>query len=265
MRKMLIILASAAVAAAAPATAAPEGGTGMEPPAATGGQQSGPMNGSRTNDRNASDTDRQFVEQVGSGGEAEVELGRIAEQKAASNAVKEFARHMVRDHSAANRKLTEAAEDAGITPPSKPDSHGQQTINRLGDMRGQDFDKAYMRNQLDAHQQTAQLLEKQINSGQDKRLQRFASETLPVVREHLRNAREIEAQLNDREDSRSSGDEEGRKSKRYEDTYRNNEERGQDSRRRNDDDSYRHNDDTYRHNDDSDRRNDDTRHRDDEQ
>jgi putative membrane protein len=62
-------------------------------------------------------------------------------------------------------------------------------------MQGDAFDQDYIRGQITAHQETAQLVEYEIGSGQDWRLKAFASQTLPVVMQHLEMAQKIAAQL----------------------------------------------------------------------
>jgi putative membrane protein len=56
---------------------------------------------------NSDDSD--FLKKAAKGGMAEVELGKLALQKASSPDVKEFADLMIRDHTKANRELTALA------------------------------------------------------------------------------------------------------------------------------------------------------------
>jgi putative membrane protein len=65
----------------------------------------------------------------------------------------------------------------------------------LDKMQGDAFDRDYIRGQITAHQETAQLFEYEIGSGQDVQLKTFASQTLPVVMQHLEMAQKIDAQL----------------------------------------------------------------------
>jgi putative membrane protein len=75
--------------------------------------------------------DGTFVQQAASGGLAEVELGKLAEQKGSSAEVKQFGRRMVTDHTRANQELAAAAQEAGITPPSAMLPKHRQTVDRL--------------------------------------------------------------------------------------------------------------------------------------
>jgi putative membrane protein len=140
-------------------------------------------------------TDRVFVHAIAIGGMAEVELGKLAEQKGENDAVKEFARRMVDDHGKANERLIGLAKEDGIAVPDKLDQEHKALRDRLNAANGAEFDRVYMAAQVADHQKTAQLLEHEIGSGQDVELIRFASDALPVVLLHLRTAQEIQAEL----------------------------------------------------------------------
>jgi putative membrane protein len=132
-----------------------------------------------------------FVQLVGAGGLAEVSLGELALEKGAASAVTEFAERMVADHGAANDELAALAEGQGIAVPTDLDAEHAAMRDYLGGLDAGVFDLHYMRGQVVDHQKTAQLLEWEINSGQNAPLQRFAAETLPTVLEHLSMARGI--------------------------------------------------------------------------
>jgi hypothetical protein len=67
----------------------------------------------------AAHADSQFVMSAAEGGILEVELGRIAQQKASNADVKEFGAKMVTDHSKANDELKSIANTKGITLPTE--------------------------------------------------------------------------------------------------------------------------------------------------
>jgi putative membrane protein len=109
--------------------------------------------------------------------------------------VQEFARRMVNDHIKANDRLIGLAKKDGIVVPDKLDQEHKLMRDRLNAANGAEFDLVYIAGQVADHQKAAQLLEHEIGSGQDVELISFASETLPVVLEHLRGAQEIQAEL----------------------------------------------------------------------
>jgi putative membrane protein len=79
--------------------------------------------------------------------------------------------------------------------PNTPDAEDQAMRERLDKAQGDGFDRDYIRGQITAHQETVQLFEHEIGSGQDTRLKTFASQTLPVIMRHLEMAQSIEARL----------------------------------------------------------------------
>jgi putative membrane protein len=148
-----------------------------------------------TGPKQPNNTDRVFVHAAAIGGMAEVELGRLAEQKGQNDAVKEFARRMVNDHGKANERLVGLAKEDDIAVPDELDQEHKARRDRLNAASGSEFDLAYVAGQVADHQKTAQLLEHEIGSGQDIELIGFASDTLPVVLQHLRTAQELQAEL----------------------------------------------------------------------
>ena len=138
--------------------------------------------------------DRLFVQLVGAGGRAEVSMAKLAESRARSSRVKDFARAMLRDHSKANERLSDVAENR-VPVPDAPQPEHRARQAQLARLSGAQFDRAYMRAQLVDHQKTIQLLQWEISGGQNAQLRGFASETLPVVLHHLEMAQAILAEL----------------------------------------------------------------------
>jgi putative membrane protein len=139
--------------------------------------------------------DRLFAILVAAGGMAEVEFGKLAEGRAKSGAVRDFAVRMVQEHTKANDKLMGLAKAADIPLPKELDQEHKALRTHLVTLSGAQFDIAYMQTQVQDHQKTIQLLQWQINSGQDNQLQMFASEVLPIVLHHLELAQKIMTEL----------------------------------------------------------------------
>ena len=132
--------------------------------------------------------DKTFVEKAAVGGMAEVQLGNLAQQKAANDQVKQFAARMVTDHTKANDELKQIASTKGVQLPSALDKKHQSDMDRLQKMSGADFDKAYMSHMVDDHKQDVAEFKKEANGGKDGDVKGFAAKTLPTLEEHLKLA-----------------------------------------------------------------------------
>ncbi len=138
--------------------------------------------------------DHDFYKHAAEGGIAEVEAGELAQKKANSPALKDFAAMMVKDHTDANAKLKSIAADKGVDLPTHASAMQVAAKGKLEVLTGDTFDKAYIKNQVSAHEQTVSLFKKEIASGRDTQAKSFAKETLPTVQEHLSKIRNIAAQ-----------------------------------------------------------------------
>jgi putative membrane protein len=146
-----------------------------------------------TSSASLSAADKAFVQKAAIGGLAEVEMGKLAQQKAASDQVKQFATHMVDDHSKANDELKQVASGKGITLPSEPDAEHKSKMAKLQKLSGAEFDRAYMDEMVADHKKDVAEFQKQAKSGQDADLKGFASKTLPTLQDHLKMAQSTQA------------------------------------------------------------------------
>lgn len=137
------------------------------------------------------DKDNEFVMEAASGGLMEVELGRLAQQKASNARVKEFGSMMVTDHSKANDELKSLAQSKGITLPGTMTDKHQKHVKDLGEKSGADFDKAYMNMMVDDHKEDVDKFEDCSKDSKDADLKAFATKTLPVLQKHLADAKSI--------------------------------------------------------------------------
>jgi putative membrane protein len=120
---------------------------------------------------------------------AQVELARLAEQKASSPSVREFAWQMIMDNEQANRSLRALAEDGSAAAPDQIEY--RQARDALGRLSGAEFEIEYLRLQVPAHQHMATLMEYVIGSGEDAQVRNYASSALPKVFTHLAMASQL--------------------------------------------------------------------------
>jgi putative membrane protein len=142
----------------------------------------------------ASATDSSFVMKAAEGGAKEVEAGKLASTRAANSDVKAFAQRMVKDHTKANGELTTLANSKQIDVKTKS-ADSKELTDRLAKQSGAAFDKAYMDEMVKDHQTTVALFERQSRDGDDAELKAWAGKQLPVLREHLKMAQDIQGKL----------------------------------------------------------------------
>jgi putative membrane protein len=138
-----------------------------------------------------SGTDRRFVMDVMAGGTYEVQAGNLALTKASDSRVKNIAQHMVDDHTKANDQLTALATRKGIKNNPGMNQDQLSMIGRLNQLNGADFDREYLSQQQQAHQDTITKFQSEANSGNDRDLRDWASATLPTLRDHLRMINDV--------------------------------------------------------------------------
>src|SRR5260221_11519034 len=81
-----------------------------------------------------------FMKDAAQGGMAEVQLGKLAEQKSKDPEIKKFAQMMVTDHTVTGNDLKALAAKKNFTLPADIGSH-KSTYDRLNGLSGADFDK----------------------------------------------------------------------------------------------------------------------------
>jgi putative membrane protein len=129
--------------------------------------------------------DRKFVKDAAQGGMTEVELGKLATQKATRDDVKQFAQKMIDDHTKAGDQLKQVAAKENIPVPDSLDSKHQSRIDKLSKLDGANFDKAYVKDQLKDHQSDVKDFSAEAQSGTNGNVRAFASNTLPTLQQHL--------------------------------------------------------------------------------
>jgi putative membrane protein len=135
--------------------------------------------------------DRGFVQKAAEGGLAEVELGKLASEKASSDEVKKFGQRMVADHSKANDQLKQVASRVGVTLPDKLNPKDQATKDRLSKLSGEPFDAAYMRDMVKDHTKDLAEFRHESQSAKNDDVKNFAAQTLPTLQDHLQRAKSI--------------------------------------------------------------------------
>lgn len=157
--------------------------TGMKSPGQSAGQGA-----------TASTQDAKFARDIAQANLAEIETGKLAASKAQSDAVKQFAQHMVEEHSQLLKQGNDLAAAKGMEVPSSPGLEHQAAKTKLQIMTAGSFDRAYMEQMVKDHNATLDLLNKTVAEASDPQLRAQAQQAIPHVRQHLEMAQRLAAQ-----------------------------------------------------------------------
>ena len=197
----LIVAAATLLAAAAPALAqtqqqralGTQSQTGSPPPADPAAPAAGL--GSTVN-RGDALVATGFVRVAAMSDLYEMEVSRLAEQRSQSAEVKRFAERMLRDHGKTTGELKGMLPQLqGVSAqqmPTRLDQQHHALVQQLQGAEGAEFDRAFARQQVQSHQAAVDLFRAYAQSGDDARLKQWASQTVPSLEEHLREAQRLQ-------------------------------------------------------------------------
>jgi putative membrane protein len=135
--------------------------------------------------------DTTFAKKAAAGGIAEVKMGQLAQQKGTAVSVKKFGARMVEDHSKAGDELKQAASQSNITLPTDMSAKDKATYDMLSKLSGAAFDRAYARDMVRDHEEDIAEFNKEASGGHNPSVKDFATQTLPTLQDHLKEAKEM--------------------------------------------------------------------------
>src|SRR6185312_2790049 len=134
----------------------------------------------------ASKADEMFIKEAMQGDLAEVNMGKLAQDKAQSDGVKSFGKMLEQDHGEHSQKVQSKAQELGVTPPQEPNATQKAMYDRLSKLSGAKFDEQFVKEMVSDHKKDIGKYEKEAKSKSP--LADFAKETLPTLQHHLQTA-----------------------------------------------------------------------------
>jgi putative membrane protein len=136
--------------------------------------------------------DQRYMKDIAQSNISEVATAKIALQNSQSQQVKDFAQKMIDDHTKAEQELQTLADGKGVKLPTDPDAKHKALGKMMSGLKGDAFDKRYMKEAgLGDHEKTVKLLKKVESKAKDPDLKAYAQKTLGPVEEHLAMAQDI--------------------------------------------------------------------------
>ena len=138
-------------------------------------------------------TPESFASQAAIIGKAEIELGQIALRNSKDENVRKYAERMVKDHSAADKKLQAIAAKENLKLPDSLDQEHESLKMKLQGMTGEDFDREYAKAMAKGHDKAVALFESASQQPQmPSELKQFAASALPTLEAHQEMAHSLQ-------------------------------------------------------------------------
>lgn len=141
------------------------------------------------------DMDRDWAMKSADGGMMEVQSSELAMNTSSNQAVKDFAKMMIDDHTKANNELKSLAASKGISLPATLGPEHKAKYDELAAKKGADFDKAYVATMDMDHQKTVQSFKDYSQNGTDADMKGWASKTLPTLEHHAMMVKDMQAKM----------------------------------------------------------------------
>jgi putative membrane protein len=138
-------------------------------------------------------TDQQFVDFAGQTDMVEINLGKLAQTSASSQAVKDYAQMLINDHSKDFNQLYDLAHQTNLTRPDAIDAeHNKMLIDPFQKLNGAAFDHHYIQEMVTGHTKAIAVYKKEAADAQNPAVKTYAENALPVLEKHLDGAKGLE-------------------------------------------------------------------------
>jgi putative membrane protein len=135
-----------------------------------------------------------FIKDAVKGNIAEVKLGKLAQQRGSTEAVRSFGKMLADDHSKAASDAVSVAKEMNVNAPQQPSAEGDKFYEKAMQMNGKAFDAAFASYMVDDHQKDIKEYTEQAQDKKNTAVAAYAEKSLPVLKKHLETAQQIQKQ-----------------------------------------------------------------------
>lgn len=158
---------------------------------------SGQMNRQQTTNapvqnKTTNKADGKFLTEAVQGDFAEVQMGRLAQQKGSSDPVKQFGATLEKDHGDHAKKVQQIAQEMGVNLPSEPTDKQKADFAKVSKLSGAEFDRMFAQHMVVDHKKDISKYQAQAKKAGP--VADMAKETVPVLENHLKIAQGLTQQ-----------------------------------------------------------------------
>ncbi|HEY1043571.1 MAG TPA: DUF4142 domain-containing protein [Telluria sp.] len=131
----------------------------------------------------------------------DINAGKLAVQKGSTKAVRDFGQRMVTDHTGVNEQAAALVKKLGVTPRDNATSKslmdgGKANMDKLSQLKGAQFDKAYVEHEVAYHQAVLDTIDKTlIPNAKNAELKALIVKVRPAIDAHLQHAQQMNASM----------------------------------------------------------------------
>jgi putative membrane protein len=141
-----------------------------------------------------SKSDQRYFADLAKANLAEIEAGKLALNKASSEAVKNYAKHMVDDHGKMLEEQRAMGREKRAAMPSAPDGKHKKALDKLQALSGAEFDRAYMDQMVKDHEDALELVKDIASKADDPAFKTAGQKAVPEIQQHLGTAKQVASQ-----------------------------------------------------------------------
>jgi putative membrane protein len=139
--------------------------------------------------------DKRFVKDAAMSAMTEVEIAKLATERASSDSIKQFAQATVDDQNKLTEELRKIAGNEKMDVPESIDSKHQSRVDKLSKLSGTEFDRTMIKDMTKNHQQDVREFQSEAQGGADPAVKEFASKSLPTLQQHLETAKSLSKEV----------------------------------------------------------------------
>jgi putative membrane protein len=143
----------------------------------------------------ANQQDQAFLRKAHQSNLAEIQAGRLAQQKAASASVRDMGARLVSDHTRLDSRLRPVAGQLGVNLPGQPNAMQRQVAAELSAKSGAAFDRAWVAAMIVGHRQALADGQAELQAGSSDQVQSLARSAAPVIQGHLTMLQQIAGEV----------------------------------------------------------------------
>jgi putative membrane protein len=130
---------------------------------------------------------------------AEIQMAQLAQDRAQSKEVKQFAQHILKDHQAADKKVMDHAKmhnvdmQMAMNDPElqRMQKESQDQLTQLQALTGAEFDRQYVTINVQAHEKTIAMVTEADNMFGDRKEGKIFGAMLPKLKQHREHAQRL--------------------------------------------------------------------------